>query len=142
KAIFESVLPVARPTLFRFFMMGLCALGAAAAAEPVQQSISTSRQFIVFGTDLAMRGAICDLAERTKRELLSLLAQRDGWATAIVINAQYPRANLPEMPRLSVDLGQTGFGLKLQLDLVIDPGVTRPEIRRELLRALVLEMIY
>jgi hypothetical protein len=133
---------VAGPALFCSLVISLFALGAAAAAGPVEQSISTSRQFIVYGTDLAMRGAICDLAERTKRELLTLLAERDNWTAAIVINAQYPRANLPEVPRLSVDLGQTGFGLKLQLDLVIDPGVTRPEIRRELLRALVLEMIY
>lgn len=123
-------------------MIGMCALGAAEAAKPVEQSISTSRQFIVYGTDVAMRGAICHFAEGTKRELLTLLAQRDNWTTPIVVNAQYPRANLPELPRLSVDLAQTGFGLKLQLDLVIDSGVSRPEIRRELLRALVLEMIY
>jgi hypothetical protein len=133
---------VDRPAVLCYLAIGLFALGAAAAAESVEQSISTSRQFIVYGTDLAMRGAICDLAERTKRELLTLLGQRDSWTAAIVINAQYPRANLPEVPRLSVDLGQTGFGLKLQLDLVIDSRLTQPEIRRELLRALVLEMIY
>ena len=130
------------PALYRLFVIGMCALGAATAAKPVEQSISTSRQFIVYGTDVGVRGAICDLAERTKRELLSLLAQRDNWTAVIVINAQYPRANLPELPRLSVDLAQTGFGLKLQLDLVIDSAVSAPEIRRELLRALVLEMIY
>jgi hypothetical protein len=106
------------------------------------QSVSTSRQFIVYGTDLAVRGAICDFAERTKRELLSLLDQRDEWKTAIVINAQYRQANLPELPRLSVALGQTGFGLKLQLDLVVNSGVSQPEIRRELLRALLLELMY
>jgi hypothetical protein len=131
---------VHRPALFRSLAIGLFAF--AANAEPVEQSISTSRQFIVYGTDLAVRGAICEFAERTKRELLTLLVQRDNWAAPIVINAQYPRANLPEAPRLGVDLGQTGFGLKLQLALVIDKEVTRPEIRRELLRALVLEMIY
>ena len=130
------------PALYRLFVIGMCALGAATAAKPIEQSISTSRQFIVYGTDVAVRGAICDLAERTKRELLSLLAQRDNWGAVIVINAQYPRANLPELSRLSVDLAQTGFGLKLQLDLVIDSAVSAPEIRRELLRALVLEMIY
>jgi hypothetical protein len=130
------------PAVYRLFVIGMCALGAATAAEPVEQSISTSRQFIVYGTDVGVRGAICDLAERTKRELLSLLAQRDNWTTAIVINAQYPRANLPELSRLRVDLAQTGFGLKLQLDLVIDSAMSRPEIRRGLLRALVLEMIY
>ena len=112
------------------------------SAAPVEQSTSTSRQFIVYGTDLAMRGAICDLAEQTKRELLALLGQRDSWTTAIVINAQYPQANLPELRQLSVDLGQTGFGLKLQLDFVVNPEMRRPELRRELLRALLLEMMY
>ena len=55
---------------------------------------------------------------------------------------RYPQANLPELPRLSIDLGQTGFGLKLQLDIVIDASVNRPETRRELLRALLLEIMY
>ena len=63
-------------------------------------------------------------------------------ATPIVINAQYPQANLPELPRLALNFSQTGFGLKLQLDLTIDAEISRPEVRRELLRALVLEMIY
>lgn len=107
-----------------------------------EQSISTSRQFIVYGTDVAVRGAICDLAERTKGELLGLLAERDNWTTPIVINARYPQANLPELPRLGISVGQTGFGLKLQLDLAIDAEVSRPEVRRELLRALLLEIMY
>jgi hypothetical protein len=123
-------------------IIGTFASAASAALPPLEQSISTSRQFIVYGTDVAGRGAICDFAERTKRELLTLLGQRDAWTAAIIVNAQYSRANLPELPRLSVGFAQTGFGLKLQLDLVIDSGVSRPEIRRELLRALVLEMIY
>lgn len=128
--------------LSRFFVAGICAFGAVPVAKPAEHSISTSRQFIVYGTDVAVRGAICDLAEGTKRELLTLLGQRDNWTTPIVINAQYPRANLPESPSLSVDLAQTGFGLKLQLDLVIHSAVSRADIRRELLRALILEMIY
>jgi hypothetical protein len=120
-----------------------CAVfGAVISAALADQSISTSRQFIVYGTDLALRGAICDFAEQTKRELLSLLEQRDDWKTAIVINAQYRQANLPELPRLGVALGQTGFGLKLQFDLVVDSGADQSEIRRELLRALLLEMMY
>src|SRR5207237_8620967 len=86
--------------------------------------------------------SICELAERRKRELLALLDQRDSWTIPIVINAQYPQANLPELARLRVEVGQTGFGLKLQLDLVVNPELSRPEFRRELLRALLLEMMY
>jgi hypothetical protein len=107
-----------------------------------EQSISTSRQFIVYGTDLAVRGAICDLAERTKRELLTLLNQHDDWRIPIVIDAQFWQANLPETPRLRVTLGQTGSALKLQLGLIVNSGVSQSEIRRELLRALLLEVMY
>lgn len=133
---------MAPATRFGFVALVCFVLPGAAIAAPDQQSVSTSRQFIVYGTNLVIRGAICDLAERTKRELLAVLGERDNWRTPIVINARYPQANLPELPRLQVDLGQTGFGLKLQLDLVIDPAVSRAGIRRELLRALLLEMMY
>jgi hypothetical protein len=133
---------MARAALFGYAALTFFALASETSAALMEQSVSTSRQFIVYGTDVVMRGVICDLAERTKRELLASLGQRDAWSTAIVINAGYPQANLPELPRLNVNLGQTGFGLKLQLDVVIDPAMTRPEIRRELLRALILEMVY
>ena len=109
---------------------------------PLERSVSTSRQFLVYGTDVRLRGAICDLAERTKRDLLQLIDQRDEWITPIVVNAQYPQANLPETPRAALNLAQTGFGLKLQLDLTIDLDVSQPEVRRELLRAILLEMMY
>ena len=133
---------MARPALFCHAALSFLALTSGSFGARSEQSVSSSRQFVVYGTDLAMRGAICDLAETTKRELLATLGQRDGWSTPIVINARYPQANLPELPRLNVELGQTGFGLKLQVDVVIDSAVSRPEIRRELLRALILEMVY
>jgi hypothetical protein len=115
--------------------------GAVVSASP-ERSISTSRQFLVYGTDLRMRGAICDLAERAKRDLLELINQRDEWTIPIIVNAQYPQANLPETRRAALNFAQTGFGLKLQLDLTIDLAVSQPEIRRELLRALLLEIMY
>jgi hypothetical protein len=46
------------------------------------------------------------------------------------------------LPKLNVGLAQTGFGLKLQLDVVVNSELRRPELRRELLRALLLEMMY
>ena len=138
-----GVLRLSPTARLRFAMTSfLLAWAAMLRAAPPEQSISTSRQFIVYGTEVAVRGAICDLAERTKRDLLDLLDQRDAWATPIVINAQYPQANLPELPRLAVNLSQTGFGLKLQLDLTIDAAISRQEMRRELLRVLLLELIY
>jgi hypothetical protein len=130
------------PVVFGWIALACFVAVNAASAAPSEQSISTSRQFIVYGNDLALRGIICDLAERTKRELLGLVGRRDDWSTPIVINARRSQANFPEFPRLKVDLGQTGFGLKLQVDLLIDGATSRPEIRHELLRALILEMMY
>jgi hypothetical protein len=49
---------------------------------------------------------------------------------------------LPETPRAALNFAQTGFGLKLQLDLTIDLDVSQPAVRRELLRAILLEMMY
>jgi hypothetical protein len=122
----------------------LCAFFCAQAivlASP-QRSVSTSRQFLVYGADLRLRGAICDLAERTKREVLRVIDQRDEWVTPIVVDTHYPQANWPERPRAALIFSQTGFGLKLQLDLTIASDANQPEIRHELLRAILLEMLY
>ena len=113
-----------------------------AIATSVERSISTSRQFIVYGGDIQLRGVVCDLAERTKLDLLRTIDQRDEWIVPIVISLQSPEANLPEMPRSRMIFAQTGFGLKLQLNLQIDLNVRRSEVRRELLCAILLEMMY
>lgn len=118
--------------------MGQTALEAA----KLERSVSTSRQFIVYGPDARLRGALCDLGERTKRSVLALLQEEDRWKTPIVVNARLPEANLPEAPVAQLNFSQTGFGLKLQLDLEIGPDVSAPAVERELLRAVFLEMMY
>jgi hypothetical protein len=122
----------------------LCILAGAHVilSAPPERSVSTSRQFLVYGIDVHLRGAICDLAERTKSDVLQLIDQRDEWTTPIMVNVQYPKANLPEASRATLSLAQTGFGLKLQLDLTIASEATQPEVRRELLCAILLEMMY
>ena len=93
-------------------------------------------------TDPPVRGALCNAGERTKATLLALLQQPDHWKTPIVVSAQYPQANLPDAPRVALYFNQTGFGLKLQLDLMIEPDLSGPAVERELLRAVVLELMY
>ncbi|HEY0369075.1 MAG TPA: hypothetical protein VGC85_05730, partial [Chthoniobacterales bacterium] len=106
------------------------------------RSTSASGQFIVYGMDVRARGAICDLADETKRAALQLLQERDAWKTPIIINAQLPRADAPELRGAELHFSQTGNGLKLQLDLRVDPELNVPAIERELLRAIFLEMMY
>src|SRR5437867_8792930 len=111
-------------------------------AAPTKHSVSPSRQFIIYGADAALRGAVSDLAERTKADFLVLLRQRDNWTVPIVVNLQLQQANLPEIPPADFRFSQTGFGLKLQLDLTLSEKLDSLLIERELLRAILLEMIY
>jgi hypothetical protein len=85
---------------------------------------------------------VSNLAERTKANLLRLLRQRDDWKTSLVVNLQPQQANLPELPPADLRFSQTGFGLKLQLDVTISQTMDVSLIERELLRAILLEMVY
>ncbi len=110
-------------------------------AQP-EHSTSPSRQFVIYGADAKMRGAISGLAEQTKTDLLGLLRQRDDWKTPVVVNLQSQQSNLPELPPADLRFSQTGFGIKLQLDLTISKNVDVSLVQRELLRAILLEMVY
>ncbi|HEX3625389.1 MAG TPA: hypothetical protein VH280_08190, partial [Verrucomicrobiae bacterium] len=114
---------------------------AAFAAQP-EHSTSPSRQFVIYGADAKVRGAISGLAEQTKTNLLGLLRQRDDWKTPVVVNLQSQQSNLPELPPADLRFSQTGFGIKLQLDLTISKNVDVSLVERELLRAILLEMVY
>ncbi|MEP6955749.1 MAG: hypothetical protein ABI883_02905 [Chthoniobacterales bacterium] len=119
-----------------------CGFGASLHGAGVPRSVSASRQFIVYGADARLRGAVADLAEQTKKTALALLQEPDAWKTPILINLQYPQANLPELPPAYLNLSQTGFGLKVQLEFTIGADVSAPAVERELLRAVLLEMMY
>src|SRR4029077_19396785 len=110
-------------------------------AQP-ERSTSPSRQFVIYGADAKVRGAISGLAEQTKTNLLRLLRQRDDWKTPVVVNLQPQQANVPEIPTADLRFSQTGFGIKLQLDLTISKNVDVSLLERELLRAILLEMVY
>ena len=114
---------------------------AAYAAQP-EHSTSPSRQFMIYGTGTKVRGAISGLGEQTKTNFLGLLRQRDDWKTPVVVNLQPQQSNVPEIPPADLRFSQTGFGIKLQLDLTISENVDVSLVERELLRAILLEMIY
>jgi hypothetical protein len=122
------------------FTLSILILRCACAQTP-QHSVSSSRQFVIYGLDAPSRGEIAELAEKTKSNLLVLLQRTDDWQTPIVINLHVPETNVPEMKPVSLRFSQTGAGLKLQLDFRIAKSAGN-EIERELLRAILLEMIY
>src|SRR5262249_44720197 len=114
---------------------------AAYAAQP-EHSTSPSRQFVIYGADAKVCGLISDLAEKTKANLLALLRRRDDWKAPVEVNLQPQQANVPEIPPADLRFSQTCFGIKLQLDLAISKNVDVSLVERELLRAILLEMIY
>src|SRR6267378_1695216 len=107
-----------------------------------EHSVSPSRQFVIYGADATLRGAISELAEQTKTNPLALLRQRDGWKTAVIINLRSQQANLPEISPTNLRVSQTGFGVKLQLDLTVGENFDGSLVERQLLRAILFEMIY
>jgi hypothetical protein len=127
-----------RAALLLLSMFAWQPLGSALPAH----SVSPSRQFVIYGADAALRGTISELAEQTKTNVLALLRQRDEWRTAVVINLQPQQANLPEIPPSDLRVSQTGFGVKLQLDLSVGQNLDGSLIERQLLRAILLEMTY
>jgi hypothetical protein len=113
-----------------------------AARFPDPPSVSTSRQFIVYGRDRTLRGLICDLAETTKLNLLRLLQLRDEWRVPLIVRLDEPQANFPEARPNHLEVSQLGYGLKLQLDLPVTGEIQAGKLQPELLRAILIEMIY
>jgi hypothetical protein len=111
-------------------------------AAPPEHSVSPSRQFSIYGGDAALRGVVSGLAEQTKSNLLTRLRQRDNWKAPILINLQPSQPNLPEAPAADLRFTETELGLRLQLDLTISRDPDASLVERELLRAILLEMIY
>ena len=128
--------------IFHPFAFFLCLTTGVTWAAGKERSTSTSRQFLVYGAEVGVRGIICDLAERTKSDLLRLLGLRDSWQTPLIVNLDYPRANVPETPLVQLDVSQLGYGLKLQLNLLLTREMKGVGVQRELLRAILVEMMY
>jgi hypothetical protein len=125
-----------------FILLSIFLSSQSLCAVTLARTVSPSRQFIIYGANANLRGAVSELAEQTKANLLALLRQPDGWKTPIVVNLQSAQANLPEIPPAALRFSQTGFGLKLQFDLTIGENIDATLVERELLRAILLEMIY
>jgi len=119
----------------------LCSTSTLPAA-PIERSISPSRQFIIFGGNRILRSAVSDAAERVKSKMLGLLQLRDQWSVPVLLNLQRPQANAPEVPSVLLNFSQTGAGLKIQLDLLVDRDFQPAVLQREVLRALLLELSY
>jgi hypothetical protein len=115
---------------------------SSAFAGSLERTVSSSRQFVIYGAETRLRGAVADLAEHAKGNLLMLLQTPDQWSIPILLKLQESQANLPEIPATSLNFSQTGAGLKIQLDLLVGREMEPRTVEREILRAILLEMSY
>ena len=126
---------------FAALLLAIMGSGFAYSA-PLPRSVTPSQQFIIYGGTLPLRGAMSDLVEDTKKHLLRTLQRKDEWKVPIILNLQSPQANIPEEPLSGLFVSQTGFGLKIQLDLMVAEKIDPERIQGDVLRALFVEMIY
>lgn len=126
--------------------IALLLLGCAPAlrgADLLPKSFSRSKQFVVYAADGAVRGGIGSVAEETKAGVLGALSLPDQWKLPIVLDLRYPDASMPNArPPSRLTLGQTGAGLKVELDLLLGEAGRDNRIRDELVRAILLELAY
>ncbi|MBS0658747.1 MAG: hypothetical protein JSR82_10945 [Verrucomicrobia bacterium] len=126
--------------LFRMLAL-LCAFGPLAAALP-PRTISTSRQFAIYGHDATQRSVSASIAEEVKTSLLEALGLRDEWRAMIVVLLRQPSVLTPGLPARILSFGQTGSGLKVQLELATGEAGRGLKFRDEILRALLAELSY
>src|SRR3982751_2385511 len=134
-----TISAVQLPIPLMFFL--LCS-SIAVPPAPLERSVSPSRQFIIFGGNRMLRSVVSDAAETLKSKVLTLLEVRDHWSVPILLHLQPSQANISELPLVALNFSQTGAGLKIQLDLLIDRDFQPAILQREVLRALLLEMSY
>src|SRR5438045_7718048 len=134
----RDVMPLSRVFAIAFFVLTVLN----AVASPQSRTISSSRQFLIYGGDVPLGAPLCDAAERLQARLLSRLQVSDRWMVPILLNVTPREANTPERPTVGLQFSQTDVGLRIQLDLVIDAEVAPAVWGREISRALLLEMSY
>lgn len=124
-------------------LLFLGAVATAAGADLLPKSFSRSKQFVVYAAEGAVRGGIGSIAEETKAGVLQALNAPDRWKLPIVVDLRHPEASMPNArPPSRLLLGQTGAGLKVELDLLLGEAGRDNRIRDELVRAILLEMAY
>ena len=137
---------LALPTLLRLLCAGLLWSGlvsTARALDIMPHSLSRSRQFVVYAKDGALRGAVGTVGDDTKDAILHALGQQDEWKIPVVVDLRAPEPGLPDAHSpVRLSFGQTGTGLKIELDLQLGDAARGTRIRDELVRTLLLEMAY
>jgi hypothetical protein len=108
---------------------------------PLQRSISSSQQFIVYFQDKSVRSRIVRKLEDIKSEWLKRLDLHDDWKAPILVRIQTLRP--PNSPKIATGVYESDSGeLKIQIDVYEPSVIQTPDFEIEVYRALCLELAY
>lgn len=108
---------------------------------PLQRTVSSSDQFVVYHTDRTLRSRLAQRAEDLKSQWLRRLRHTDEWKSPIIIQiVPVRRAN---SPRVRTGLYESDGGTpKVQIDIYDTASLKSADFDMEIYRALFLEFGY
>ncbi len=112
------------------------------AADLRQQSVSRSRQFIVFSSDIRLRQRVASYADDLTADVKQLLGGIGLWKTPIVITIERAATADGPAPPPVLRLVDTPAGQKIELDVKIGADPAAVNMQKLILRALLLEYAY
>ncbi len=121
------------------------AILAAAPGQAVDlraKSTSSSRQFIVYCSDVGLRGRVAGFVEEVKRDVLDLLGERDGWRIPIVVTLEAASDPTDVKTPVSLRLSQTPEGPTIQLGVTIGDDPATVHLQKHIIRAVALDYMY
>ncbi|MEI9892714.1 MAG: hypothetical protein WDN28_02060 [Chthoniobacter sp.] len=124
------------------WLVALAAMSLPARATDFrQQSVSQSKQFIVFSSDVRLRQRVASYADELTDDVRQLLGGTGLWKTPIVITLD--RAATPDQaPPATLRLVDTPAGQKIEINVQIGRDPSAVNMQKLLLRALLLEYAY
>jgi hypothetical protein len=110
-------------------------------ADLRQRSVSQSKQFIVFSSDLRLRQRVASYADALTGDVDQLLGGLGVWRTPIVITLD-PASALERDPPAVLRLVDTPAGQKIEINVKIGNDPSAVNMQKLILRALLLEYSY
>lgn len=108
---------------------------------PLQRSVSSSQQFVIYHSDRTLRSRLAQRAEDLKSEWLRRLRLDDEWKSPIIIQVLPVRRS--NSPRVRTGLYESdGGALKVQIDIYDTVSLKSSDFDMEIYRALFLEFGY
>jgi hypothetical protein len=107
-----------------------------------ERSESSSKQFIVFSTDIRLRQRVASYAEEVKTDMLQLLGETDRWKMPIVLTLDRATTLDLKAPPARLLLVDTPAGQKIEINVKIGDDPAAVNLQKYLVRALLLEYAY